>query len=82
MAEQAEISTNNLENAPEIINDMDLEEPQVKKPKLDTPEKQMHYKLEERLNGILCCAVCLDLPPLGVFQVCKISFVLIYFCAK
>jgi len=26
------------------------------------------YRLEERLNGILCCAVCLDLPNLTIFQ--------------
>lgn len=25
--------------------------------------------LEERLNGILCCAVCLDLPKSAVYQV-------------
>lgn len=26
-------------------------------------------KLEQRLGGILCCAVCLDLPKSSVFQV-------------
>lgn len=26
-------------------------------------------KLEERLGGILCCAVCLDLPKAAVYQV-------------
>ena len=33
------------------------------------------YKLEERLNGILCCAVCLDLPNLTIYQVspCDVS---------
>jgi hypothetical protein len=27
-------------------------------------------KLEHRLGGILCCAVCLDLPRAAVYQVC------------
>ena len=27
-------------------------------------------KLEQRLGGILCCAVCLDLPKSSVYQVC------------
>lgn len=27
-------------------------------------------KLEQRLGGILCCAVCLDLPRAAVYQVC------------
>lgn len=26
-------------------------------------------KLEDRLSGILCCVVCLDLPKMTVFQV-------------
>lgn len=33
-------------------------------------------KLEQRLGGILCCAVCLDLPKSSVYQVC---FILFYF---
>lgn len=28
-----------------------------------------YESLEERLNGILCCAVCLDLPKTAVYQV-------------
>ncbi|KAJ2938129.1 hypothetical protein O0L34_g3703 [Tuta absoluta] len=32
------------------------------------PDKEGSEKLEHRLGGILCCAVCLDLPPAAVFQ--------------
>lgn len=34
-------------------------------------------KLEQRLGGILCCAVCLDLPKSSVYQVCCIPFLLL-----
>ena len=46
-------------------------EPLKKKSKLDVQSSKQPYKLEERLNGILCCAVCLDLPEITVFQVRK-----------
>jgi hypothetical protein len=32
------------------------------------PQK-LQDKLENRLNGILCCAVCLDLPRNAIYQV-------------
>ncbi len=48
---------------------MDVEEPVKKKPKLETEDKKKAYNLEDRLNGILCCAVCLDLPNVAVYQV-------------
>ncbi|XP_076042883.1 zinc finger TRAF-type-containing protein 1 homolog [Oratosquilla oratoria] len=45
------------------------EEPERKKPKLEGREKEEEdNKLEQRLGGILCCAVCLDLPRAGVYQ--------------
>ena len=47
-----------------------VEEPEKKKPKLDCTTKKKGYNLEDRLNGILCCAVCLDLPNVAVYQVC------------
>ncbi len=28
-----------------------------------------HKKLEERIGGILCCTVCLDLPSTAIYQV-------------
>lgn len=57
-------SETNLEN-------FDEPEPKRRKPNIhsvsnDDPKK---YKLVERLGGILCCAVCLDLPRAAVFQV-------------
>lgn len=37
-------------------------EPERKKLKTDINLKEKDNKLEDRLSGILCCAVCLDLP--------------------
>lgn len=40
-----------------------------------------HKKLEERLGGILCCTVCLDLPTTAIFQVddgCFVAFSLLF----
>ncbi|XP_063905354.1 zinc finger TRAF-type-containing protein 1 homolog [Zophobas morio] len=42
-------------------------EPENKRRKT-TPNSDKKYKLEERLGGILCCAVCLDLPKAAVYQ--------------
>ena len=36
-------------------------------------------KLEQRLGGILCCAVCLDLPKSSVYQVCCTLFYFYYY---
>lgn len=44
------------------------EEPVTKKPKCAGEERKVP-RLEDRLNGILCCAVCLDLPSTQIFQV-------------
>jgi len=56
-----------------------LREPLKKKAKMDTPGSGQHSpkrdktveKLECRLGGILCCAVCLDLPRTAIYQVNK-----------
>lgn len=45
-----------------------LDEPETKRRKT-SPAGQTHEKLESRLNGILCCAVCLDLPKNAIYQV-------------
>lgn len=37
-------------------------EPEPKKLRTDDSSSSIEYKLEDRLSGILCCAVCLDLP--------------------
>jgi len=69
MADIGSSTNNNEEIISENTEKMDIAEPETKKRKVDVPEKNAEYKLEERLNGILCCAVCLDLPPQAVFQV-------------
>jgi len=51
----------NKENMESIL------EPEKKKARLETPFADKD-KLEDRLSGILCCAVCLDLPRM-CFQV-------------
>lgn len=43
------------------------DEPEKKRPKLERSKKL--EKLENRLGGILCCAVCLDLPRAAMYQV-------------
>lgn len=46
------------------------DEPEPKRRKLNTPCKSKTVeKLEARLGGILCCAVCLDLPRTAMYQV-------------
>ena len=35
-------------------------------------------KLELRLGGILCCAVCLDLPKTAMYQVSVVHFVVVH----
>ena len=44
-------------------------EPEAKKQKTEHPREKLKFKLEDRLCGILCCAVCLDLPTMAVYQV-------------
>lgn len=44
-------------------------EPDKKRRKLDKNIDVRNEKLEHRLGGILCCAVCLDLPRAAVYQV-------------
>ncbi|CAH0764079.1 unnamed protein product [Diatraea saccharalis] len=48
-----------------VCDEKDEEEPMAKKRKVD---KEVNEKLEHRLGGILCCAVCLDLPQAAVYQ--------------
>ena len=49
-------------------------EPVKKRARTDGVEehnlKKLPEKLEHRLGGILCCAVCLDLPRAAIYQVC------------
>jgi hypothetical protein len=45
-------------------------EPEKKRRKVCKISDGKSDKLEQRLGGILCCAVCLDLPRAAVYQVC------------
>ncbi|XP_071957575.1 zinc finger TRAF-type-containing protein 1-B-like [Antedon mediterranea] len=47
---------------------VDLGEPVKKRCKVDDPTPLNEEQLEQRLNGILCCSVCLDLPTAVVYQ--------------
>lgn len=82
-AEPATSSTNEqpTETSTEDGNGMEKSEefgPEAKRRKTalwDTSKshKGKSDKLEKRLGGILCCAVCLDLPIAAVYQVCRPS---------
>ena len=58
-----------VENDPICEENINECEPEKKRRKTESGTSCKVYKLEERLNGILCCAVCLDLPAVTVFQV-------------
>lgn len=65
-------NNNNSSNNQEQENTADTDEPEPKRKKLDTKPKlssKLVEKLEARLGGILCCAVCLDLPRTAMYQV-------------
>ncbi|KMQ85665.1 cysteine and histidine-rich protein 1-like protein [Lasius niger] len=49
----------------------DFHEPDKKRRRTTRADEtaKTEQKLEHRLGGILCCAVCLDLPRAAVFQV-------------
>ncbi|KAH1014555.1 hypothetical protein HUJ05_012408 [Dendroctonus ponderosae] len=51
----------------------EFSEPETKKRKVCKPNDEKKHKLEDRLGGILCCAVCLDLPRAAVYQVSLVS---------
>lgn len=65
-------NNNNSSNSnQEQENTADTDEPEPKRKKLDKPKlsSKLVEKLEARLGGILCCAVCLDLPRTAMYQV-------------
>lgn len=49
-------------------NNEEIYEPEVKRKKTEKSAEAIAEKLEQRLGGILCCAVCLDLPRAAVYQ--------------
>lgn len=60
----------------EIVDE--FTEPESKRRKVSTSTKNSEPKtsdkLEQRLGGILCCAVCLDLPRAAVYQVSDLIY--------
>lgn len=60
-------------------NDSADDEPEHKRKKIDSAVQpstsQTNEKLESRLGGILCCAVCLDLPKTAMYQVCRTKLI-------
>lgn len=66
-ASQAESKDSKKSGRPSDLPDED--EPEAKRKKIDKPSTKMIEKLEARLGGILCCAVCLDLPRTAMYQV-------------
>lgn len=67
---QSASNNNNLNNDSSSAGN---DEPEAKRKKTEsTPlpsTSQTSEKLESRLGGILCCAVCLDLPKTAMYQV-------------
>lgn len=51
-------------------------EPEKKRRRVSQSVDRAKNKLEERLGGILCCAVCLDLPKAAVYQVSRLRCVM------
>lgn len=81
MAELGLSTTSSSDVVTEIVQeDEETMEPPTKKKCKALPEP---VELEERLNGILCCTVCLDLPTVSMLQVESKQFlnVLLAWCA-
>lgn len=80
---EREIEAASTSGEPEIISEnveklSDSCEPERKKRKITTKNDEKNDKLESRLGGILCCAVCLDLPKAAVYQVSTYQLILTY----
>lgn len=81
LSQQANMQANNgASNATNVTN-TPSDEPPTKKQMLDHPSTSSSVceKLESRLGGILCCAVCLDLPKTAMYQVSDALPILKYF---
>lgn len=71
MSETVEAASSSSEPTEIIENAEKCEEfiePDKKRRKVDKKPNK-NDKLEHRLGGILCCAVCLDLPRAAIYQV-------------
>ncbi|XP_059612144.1 zinc finger TRAF-type-containing protein 1 homolog [Phlebotomus argentipes] len=60
-----------------VVDPLGLE-PVTKRRKFEA-NSQINEKLEQRLGGILCCAVCLDLPKIAVYQ-CQMGHLMCAAC--
>jgi len=68
---QSRQAADSSENTTTMDTTDNISEPEPKRCKFDTkdqPSTTLESKLEERLTGILCCAVCLDVPGLSMYQ--------------
>lgn len=69
MAEASEaVPSSSESNSPVLDDENQNLEPLKKKIRTEGPLDVKGEKLEHRLGGILCCAVCLDLPRTAIFQ--------------
>lgn len=70
---QSANTNNNNANRNNDSNTTGSDEPEAKRKKIEPTAlpstSQTSEKLESRLGGILCCAVCLDLPKTAMYQV-------------
>lgn len=62
-------TTSSLDTVTEQLHDEGSMEPLPKKFKPTENVLAVRTDLEERLNSILCCTVCLDLPNVAMYQV-------------
>lgn len=66
-------------------NNTEIFESPLKKQRKEDSNTEKHKRmdrLENRLGGILCCAVCLDLPNSTVFQVIYFCCYTLYLCSQ
>lgn len=76
MTEPASTSSGSAAVAEKRCEESKEDEVFPKKPRLEACDRDdTENKLEARLGGILCCAVCLDLPRSAVYQVSAFSHV-------
>lgn len=74
MTEPATTSSGAPAVAEKRCEDTKEDEVATKKPRVESCDREdTDNKLEARLGGILCCAVCLDLPRSAVYQVSAFS---------
>lgn len=83
---QSASTNNNNASRNNDSNTAGSDEPEIKRQKRESTAlpstSQTSEKLESRLGGILCCAVCLDLPKTAMYQVCVEHKMFIRHCTK